>query len=40
MIIIFLVKGISNKKPIMSEINPGKINRIAAIAIDAPDNIS
>ena len=37
---IFLVKGISNKKPKMSVIKPGIINNNAAIAIDAPENIS
>ena len=30
----------SKKKPTVSEINPGKINRIAAKAIDAPESTS
>ena len=33
---MFLVKGISNKKPIKSVKKPGIINRNAATAIDAP----
>ena len=37
---IFLVKGIKSKKPIASVKNPGTMRNKAAIAIDAPDNIS
>ena len=35
-----LVKGISSKKPIKSVKKPGTISSKAAIAIEAPDNIS
>ena len=37
--IIFLENGISNKKQ-KHQLNPGIINRKAAIAIDAPENNS
>ena len=40
LITIFLVKGISKKRPIVSEIKPGKINRIAAILLILPGFIS
>ena len=37
---ILRVKGIKRRKPIVSVKNPGKINKNAAIAIDAPEIIS
>ena len=40
LIMIFLVKGNNNIKPIVSVTNPGNIRNIAAIAIEAPDIIS
>ena len=38
--IIFLVRGIKSRKPKKSVKKPGIISNNAAIAIDAPDNIS
>ena len=36
----FLVQGIKRKNPIVSVTKPGKINKHAAKAIEAPDIIS